>query len=157
VLHKLSITAEAEFDLSESLGLPQLDKRTLKAEVEEYIIGMNKAGRIPWWGYFRADYLDEDSGKLLKLFIYNGGRLGLMQFWDLAGVCLASEWSEEAEEKGLIRLWLRSKITDLIKGDWVVEQQARAAADMKNGGRERQATITGLSKEQRDEIERGDN
>jgi len=120
VIHKLNITAEASFDIHE-IGLPHLDKRRLKAEVEEYIFRMNASGRLPWWGYFRCDYLCEDSGKMLKLFIYRRERLLVMQHWDLAGVCEAKDWSLEAEEDGLVRAWLQTKITDLPDiDDWAV-------------------------------------
>ena len=121
VIHKLKITAEAAFDIIEVLSLPQLDRRKLKAAVEEYICLMRAAGRLPWWGYFRCDYICEDSGVRLKLFIYKRARLGLMQHWELAGVCLSEDWSEEAEEDGLVRSWLLTKIADLAdEEDWAV-------------------------------------
>jgi len=122
VIHKLNITAEAALDINEGVGLPELDRRKLKAEVEEYIFRMSASGRLPWWGYFRCDYICEDSGAHLKLFIYKGWRVGFMQCWDLAGVCLAKDWSEEAEEDGLVRAWLQTKITDLddTGHDWAV-------------------------------------
>ena len=84
-IHKLNITAGATFDINEVLGLI-LDRRDIRAQVEEYITHQEAAGRLPWWGYFRCNYLDEVSGELLRLFVYRRERLGLMQFWELAGV-----------------------------------------------------------------------
>lgn len=117
VIHKLNITAEAVFDLTECLGLTRFDKQTLKRETEEYITRQERTECIPWWDYFRCDYIDEDSGWRLKLFIYKRARLGLMQYWDLAGVCLAEEWTQEAEDDGLIRVWLQSKVEDIPDGE----------------------------------------
>lgn len=121
VINKLSITAEAAFDISEALGLARLDRRTLKADIEKYITHMSASGRLPWWGYFQADYLYEDSDKRLKLFIYKGTRIGIMQYWSLAGVCEAGNYTQDAEDDGLIRAWLNTKIEELPDGDdWAV-------------------------------------
>ena len=121
VIHKLNITPEAAFYLGECMGLEDINKRALKAETEEYIKNMTDSGSLPWWGYFRCNYVDEESGRRLKLFIYRGMRLGLMQYWDLAGVCDADDWTEDAEEAGLIRAWLKTKIEDLPDAvDWAV-------------------------------------
>jgi len=126
VIHKLNITAEAAFDIADGLGLEQFDKRTLKAETEEYITLMTASKRLPWWGYFRCDYIDEASGRRLKLFIYKGERFGLMQMWDLKGVCEVAEWTQDAEDDGLIRSWLETKITELPdEEDWVVGVRVR--------------------------------
>ena len=118
VIHKLNITAEASLDIKECLGEVVFDKRKLKAEVEEYI--QNMSSSLPWWGYFRADYEGDDI-ECLKLFIYKGEKLGVMQFWDLRGVCLAKDWSEELEDEGHIRSWLNTQIEDIPEEeDWVV-------------------------------------
>ena len=69
VIHKLNITAEASLDIKECLGDIVFDKRRFKADVEEYI--QNMSSILPWWGYFRADYEDDDTERL-KLFIYKG-------------------------------------------------------------------------------------
>ena len=118
VIHKLNITAEASLDIKECLGEVVFDKRKLKAEVEEYI--QNMSSSLPWWGYFRADYEDGDTERL-KLFIYKGKKIGLMQYWELRGVCLAKDWSEEMEDEGHIRSWLNTQIEDIPEeDDWVV-------------------------------------
>ena len=118
VIHKLNITAEASLDIKECLGDIVFDKRRFKADVEEYIQNMSR--RLPWWGYFRADYEDDDTERL-KLFIYKGKKIGIMQYWDLKGVCLAKDWSEEMEDEGHIRSWLNTKIIDVPdEEDWVI-------------------------------------
>lgn len=121
VIHKVNISAEAKLDVADSLNLQGFDWRTLKAEVEEYITHQSKASRIPWWGYFRTDYVDEGSDTRLKLFFYKGQKIGIMQLWVLAGVCVAEDWREEDEYAGEIRSWLKAKIEDLPdEDDWVV-------------------------------------
>jgi hypothetical protein len=154
-INKLNITEEAVFDYEEDLCLGPLDKRGLKIEIEEYIGRLCGVGRLRSAHYFRARYIDEGSGQMLILFLYKAAEFGSMQVWDLAGICLASEWSEEAEEEGLIRLWLKNKITDLKKGDWVFEQQARAAAQA-TGEYYSRGSIKGLPRELINAINRGD-
>jgi len=157
VIHKLNITPEAAFDISDCLGLEQFDKRTLKNEVGEYITRQSRAGCIPWWGYFRADYIDEDSSRRLKLFICKGDKFGLMQNWNLMGVCGADEWTREAEDDGSVRLWLESSITDLGTGDWVFEQIARAEADKLDVSFAVQGGLQELPRELKYAIEHGNN
>ena len=121
VIHKVNITAEAKLDVLYDLNLQGFDWRMLKAEIEEYIKNQSEASRIPWWGYFRVKFLDECSDTLLMLFCNKGKKMGIMQFWDLAGVCLAEDWSEDAEYAGEIRSWLNTKIDELPEeDDWVV-------------------------------------
>lgn len=131
VIHKLNITAEATLDIKESLGDAVFDKRKFKADVEEYIQNMSK--RLPWWGYFRADYEDNDTERL-KLFIYKGKKIGLMQYWELRGVCLAQDWSEEMEDEGHIRSWINTNIEDMPEeDDWVVRY--RVSQVIRNTGK----------------------
>lgn len=157
LIHKINITDEAKFDIKECLEIQGFNWRELKAEVEEYITHQTRENRIPWWGYFRCKYYDEKSDAMLMLFFYKAERLSIMQFWNLAGVCLAEDWTEEAEDSGQIRNWLKCKITDLDKGDWVVEQQLRAETDKIIMGYAVQGSINGLPKEIKDAVEYGNN
>lgn len=99
-------------DIYECLGASHFNKRKLKIELEEYLQRMGEAGRLPWCGYFQCDFIDEKTGKTLKLFIQEGANFGYMQCWELVGVCLAKDWSIELEEDGYIRRWLKTKIED---------------------------------------------
>ena len=131
VVHKINITDEAKVDILECVGLEAFDLRMLKSETEEYITHLSRARRIPWWGYFRVDYMDEGSGKRLKLFIYKGQTFGAMQIWDVKGVCEADAWTKEAEDDGQIRTWIESKVNELpIEIDWVI--RARVHEVLKN-------------------------
>lgn len=138
VVHKINITDEARLDVVQ-IGLEAFDWRSFKSETEEYITNQAKAGRIPWWGYFRADYIDEDSGKRLKLFVYRAKAFGLMQTWDLRGICNADDWTQEAEDDGQVRAWLKTTVPPLVpeisvswleKIDWVI--RARVHEILKN-------------------------
>jgi hypothetical protein len=124
LIHAVNVTPEAAFDYAACFGEARLDKKTLKAELSEYIGYMTAAGRIPWWGYFRCDYDDARSGRRLKLFLYRQRRLGNMQYWDLVGLCLAEDWSEDAEDDGAVRRWLKEKVEDVPDyDDWVVRRR----------------------------------
>jgi len=121
IINKLTLTPEAIFDIRCCLNLPLLNRYKLKKEVEEYIHTKSAANLLPWWGYFKCDYLDEASGQQLKLFIKKGVKFGFMQCWDLIGVCLSSDWCEDAEEDGHIRTWLNTNVVFLPKEeDWVM-------------------------------------
>lgn len=120
-VHKINITDEAKFDVGECVGLEAFDWRTFKSETEEYIAHLSRANLIPWWGCFQAEYVDEDSGKRLKLFFYKGQTFGLMQTWDLKGVCEADGWTQDAEDDGQIRAWINTKLKDIPdEDDWVI-------------------------------------
>lgn len=126
IIHKISITAEAKFDIVEILGLQEFNWQTFKKVTEENIAHQAKADCIPWRGYFRADYIDEDSGKILKLFFYRGELFGIMQMWNLAGVCQASNYNDDSEENGQIRAWLKSEIfskSSIITHEWLVNNE----------------------------------
>ena len=121
LIHKINITDEAKCDVGESLDIQGFDWSEMKTEVEEYITHQTKENRTPWWGYFRCKYYDEDSDKMLMLFFYRGDRLSIMQFWNLVGICLAEDWTQDAEDNGEIRNWLKCRITDLSEEeDWVI-------------------------------------
>ena len=117
-IHKVNITAEAIFDARESLEIPEFDFRALRRECEEYITRMIELGRIPWWGYFHIEWLDDASGRWFEIFFYKGETIGdMVQYWDLAGICFFEHWHEEWEERGQIRAWLRTKIEDIPDED----------------------------------------
>jgi hypothetical protein len=99
------------FEIAERFDEPliKLDQRKLKTEVGEYIGYLYSAGRIPWWGYFRADYEDDATGEQLKLFIKKGQSFRLMQNWDIVGICKAEDWTEDDEYDGRIRAWYTSE------------------------------------------------
>lgn len=124
VINKITITEEAVFDYTEALAFGTLDKRTLKAEVGEYIDHLNRSGRLLWDNYFRCKYLDENSGQMLMLFLYRAEKMSVMQYWNLVGICLGSEWDENDEYEGGIRAWVETNITELPdEDDWVVRHR----------------------------------
>lgn len=131
-IHKVSVTEEAVFDYKELAGtVPPV--RDIKKEVETYLQYI--ADRTRGY-YFRVKYNDEGIDRMLMLFLYKGERFGPMQVWKIAGVCFAEDWTEELEENGQIRFWLKTKISDFEdKTDWVVryrvwqEEQEKARED----------------------------
>jgi hypothetical protein len=105
----------------------KFDTKTLQAELEEYIGYMTAADLIPWWGYFRADYCDEASGEMLKLFIRKGKLVGARQYWDLVGLMRAEDWTDELEDDGRIREWYNISVGLPDAGDrfqdWAVSDR----------------------------------
>jgi len=118
LIHKVNISPEAVFDYEECIGLGKLDKYTLKNELEEYI-GLND--RLREKHYFHCKYYDDILGQMLRVFVYRKNRLGLMQLWEIAGICQAEHWDEDIEDDGKVRAWLKTGIEYLQGGeDWVV-------------------------------------
>lgn len=99
LIHKVFITKEAEFDYLFT-AKKELDNKELKLELEEYLNNFSKVKNLKQTIIARYDNL--------LLFIERSYRLGIIQTWKLIGVCKFSDYDEELEELGLIRLWLRS-------------------------------------------------
>ena len=116
--NKFNMTAEAVCDI-EWLGIEQLNQKTLKSEMERYI-----TYRPPKRDYFNCDYTDDNIEPKLKLFIHKGDRIGLIQHWDLQGICYAEDWTEDVEDE--TREWLNTKIKDIPDEiDWVVSDRVK--------------------------------
>lgn len=121
MINKVVITEEAKFDYEEVVARQPIPKTTIKNECELYIDNLQKGGRLLYGYYFRAKYYDENSDKMLMLFFYKGERFGKMQTWELSGICEAADWTDDLEDDGLIRNWLKVKIEDLLQeDDWVI-------------------------------------
>ena len=138
IINKVCITAEAKFDYEEEVALsayneiqydendelivkkfmPQTD---IKMELEIYIDDLYRSGQILYDNYFRIRYFDDDLDKELMLFIYKGNKFNLMQIWNVAGICESKDWSQELEDDGSIRNWLKATLNTTDKIDWVVD------------------------------------
>lgn len=137
-IHKLNISEEAKFDyaflfnmLVGDFGsdLPpnfRLDPQIVK-EVETYLFHNRKV----WYKhYLRLTYIDELTDRELMLFILQKNKDGILQNWELVGICDADSWNEDAEESGKIRAWYNTKIDKIPKEkDWVVEMYAYKMID----------------------------
>lgn len=149
VINKVLITAEARFDYESEFGSP-LPTADIKRETEEYI--SVKTVRFDGY-YFRVKYYDEVIERMLMLFFYKGERFGCMQMWELSGICPAEDWSEELEEDGQIRRWLKTKVNPKEKGDWVIDlREARRRGEI---GQMAVFSLVGLPKEVVDAIYNG--
>ena len=121
VINKIVITDEARFDYESLFGLP-IPRADMKGECEKYID--NISGQNIGY-YIRAKYYDETIDEMLMLFFYKGKDISKMQMWELAGICRADDWSEEMEEDGIIRHWLKSSFTPREETDWVWDLRVR--------------------------------
>ena len=125
-INVITITPEAVFDYKEGLDLGSLSGKRIKTDIVEYIDIQRNTKRLCSRQYFRCKYMDEKSGEMLMLFLYRGNKIRAMQYWLLAGICRESEWDEDSEDKGLIRLWLKTKVDDMPDGmDDVVVQRVK--------------------------------
>lgn len=127
MINKVVITEAAKFDYEEVVARQSIPKTAIKNECELYIDNLQNGGRLLNGYYFRAKYYDENSDKMLILFFYKGERFGKMQLWKLSGICEADDWTEEQEDDGQIRFWLKSMIADLPKDDWVWDYRLKTA------------------------------
>ena len=134
IINVISITPEAFYDYKKGLLLGTLNQnqKHLKKDVADYI--KLRKDVLGHKHYFRCKYLDEKNNVMLMLFIYRGNKLLNMQYWLLSGICLEDDWDEDFEDKGLIRLWLKTKIEDMPDGmdDVVVD---RVKEIIKNTGK----------------------
>lgn len=127
VIDKVVITAEAEFDYESEFGC-RLPKKEIKQETEEYI--GSRLSRFDGY-YFRAKYYDETTDKMLMLFVYRGDAFGRMRIWEIRGICPAEDWTEELEDDGQVRVWLKSKLDTAEETDWVWDLRVREAIRQK--------------------------
>ena len=121
LLHKVNITEEAEFDIECMNALSIFDKKITKEELEYYIARQPKLHNKH---YFRlTDTLGETE---IMYFIKKGNRFGVMQVWNVVGICESQYWDEEMEESGIIRGWYETKLKPTTKEkDWVEELRER--------------------------------
>jgi len=150
--------SQKAWELAEPYERPtlKLDKRTLKADIREYINIMNQSGNLLYTRYFRCRWHDDYTGRTLMIFLYRAEKKDTKteRWWRIAGICDERWWSEELEDEGYICHWLKTFDKDMPKGDWVVDQIARAEAD-KLLGDTRQFDISMLPKEVQNAIKYG--
>lgn len=152
LIHKVIITAEAKFDYEEAMELGKLPKNDIKNLIEDYLSLKDSEYQACDVKYFSVKYLD-DVGGCLKLFLYKDVRCGMMQNWNLAGICKAQDWCHENETEGLIRHWLKQKTEGIEKEqDWVKVVQIALTTQCEGLP---VCKIVGLSKEEEDGIKRG--
>lgn len=149
VINKVIISDEARFDYEWLIGgiMPIAD---IKYETEEYID--NFKSRFDGY-YFRIKYLDETVDRMIMMFFYKAEKIGMMQMWELAGICLAEDWTEGLEESGQVRVWLKSKIEPTEDIDWVwdlriwqAEQKRLIDEEYEKGGEKAMETVKELLK-----------
>ena len=121
IVNDIRISEEAKFDYEIISGKANCNLDEIRLDVMEYMIWQQNAGRLRNCSYFRVKYYDETSDKMLMLFFYLKDGKNIIQFWELSGICEADDWTEELEDSGNIRAWLKTKINDLEKDqDWVL-------------------------------------
>lgn len=121
LVHKVYITEEAEFDV-ECMNAPSIFNKNETRKELEYFITMQKKVQNKY--YFRlTDYLGDTK---IMYFIKQGQKFGIMQVWNVVGICEAQYWDEEMEEYGIIRGWYETKLNpDRIEPDWVALPRER--------------------------------
>ena len=121
IINKISISSGVRFDFEIDMKLGALPYKDIKIEVEEYMSTLSREKRLKRCKMFHLNYIDLKSECMLKLFFYKSETIHNMQIWTLVGICKAEDWSTDADDRGLIRSWLKSKIDELAdEVDWVV-------------------------------------
>ena len=117
IIHKVGISLEAKFDYEDCLELGIIPKTDIKKLVEQYLT----IRKLQKERYLRLKYLDENSDKMLLLFIKLCGEFSFMQIWSVKGICFERDFDDELEFLGINRNWYESPIdiTGNIKYDWV--------------------------------------
>lgn len=130
IIHRIVVTEEAAGDYAD-LGGFILDRSDLARELAEYITIRQFYERGV--GYFRANCFDGGTDRMLMLFIYKAGRMGLMQFWEIRGICEAADWTEDAEYDGQVRAWINTRTMELPDDyDWAVGVRVREILQITN-------------------------
>lgn len=121
LVHKVNITEEAEFDIECISASSNFNKQETKNELEFYIKHQKKVQNKHY--YRLVDYLGDIQ---IIYFIKKGIRMGIMQMWNVVGVCEAQYWDEEMEDLGIIRGWYETKLNpDKDEPDWVEQLRER--------------------------------
>ena len=122
LLHKLVVSAEAKFDYEENMVLGDIPEQDIVKEIEEHLSfkqQMNKLGNVK---YLRLKYFDEKSVTMLMMFVYRRDIISINQVWELCGICEEDNWTEELDDDGIIRGWIKSEVEVLTnEDDWVEE------------------------------------
>lgn len=107
MINKIMITNEARFDYEEIVCKKKHSMPTnqYKYDIEEHFDNF-----FPIENYFSKKYYDEKIEILLLLFFRKGMKFGPIQTWVLVGICDSKDYSEDIEEKGLIKNWLDNYI-----------------------------------------------
>ena len=128
LIHKISISDEAEFDYETSISPNfRFIKKELKEELEFYIQQNHKL-----WNkyYMRLKYYDEQTDKYLMVFLRKHLQVVSMKIWNVVGICEYNDWDEELEEEGQIKVWLDSSLTPKEdEEDWVEVLRFRQAEE----------------------------
>lgn len=126
LIHKVHITSEAVFDYEKTMAFGNLNKVKLKFEIEEYLKNICNTDKLFNCNYFRCKYYDDNSNKMLMIFIYKGKKFGIMQTWILSGICIVEDWNDILEEFGEVKQWLRKEIDNFSNEiDWVIKFRVR--------------------------------
>jgi hypothetical protein len=145
------------------LPLRHLDKADMCKDVTEYLTYQLESGRLhDYDSYFRCNWLHEKSGVMLMLFVYRYTPTKKeikkklyspdKRYWYIRGICRAKDYTEELNESGQIRHWLKTTFENDMKGDWVASQIVRAYIDAQIGAGVRGVSLEGLSQEVKDAI-----
>ena len=128
-IHKLAVTAEAEFDYEEGMGFARIPKNEIVKEVEGYLGLRQKDDKLSNVKYFKLKYHDDTTGEMLWLFIRKDRAFVSIQTWLLVGLCKEVDWTEDLEHDGVVRGWLKTDIEELAEEDDWVETLRDAQAE----------------------------
>ena len=105
-LNRILITKGAEHDYFFITG-NLLKKAEVKAELNEYLENLKNARCLSK----KKLIVKYDTDNLL-FFLKAASKFGIIQLWELSGICSIDDYDEELEELGIIKLWLNTDVLE---------------------------------------------
>jgi len=106
IINRIAITKGAEYDYFFITG-NLLKKAEVKAELNEYLENLKNTKYLS-----RKKLVVKYDENNLILFLRKTSKLGMIQLWELSGVCYIEDNDEELEDLGIIKLWLNTEIPE---------------------------------------------
>ena len=109
-LHSISTSCGAQIDYYDMYN--KFVPSDMKNNVLEYICINYVQGRTTYW---KVKYFDGRAEDMLLVFVYGKSPIDVATNlkiirWQIVGVCLESEYSEDFDYCGGIRLWLNTEV-----------------------------------------------
>ena len=109
-LHTISASCGAQIDYYDMYR--EILPSELKECVLEYITLNYVYGKTTYW---RVKYFEETTNEMLLVFVYGKSQMKVASNlkiirWQIVGICLESDYVQDHDYYGFIRLWLNTEV-----------------------------------------------